>query len=140
MKATTWYKGARRWTSKMSERTAGWGGLSSCAEHREELELQRGGGVSILGGAEELGGGGGCGPTNRTTQLLITHLTRNWQEMFTIWFSLTWPREVCICETYFEVQVVHVFVWGAVDGSFGGELQGVEEIVTLDTEGARQLK
>lgn len=63
----------------------------------EELELQRGGGISILGGAEELGGGGGCGPTNRTTQLLIIHLTWNWQEMFTIWFSLPWPWEVCIC-------------------------------------------
>lgn len=31
-------------------------------EQREELELQSGGGVSVLGGAEKLAGGGGCGP------------------------------------------------------------------------------
>lgn len=36
--------------------------------------------------------------------------------------------------------MVHVFVGGAVNGAFCGELQGVKEIVTLDTEGTAQLK
>lgn len=36
--------------------------------------------------------------------------------------------------------MVHVFVGGAVDGAFCGELQGVKKSVTLDTEGAAQLK
>lgn len=36
--------------------------------------------------------------------------------------------------------MVHVFVSGAVDGAFGGELEGVEERVTLDAEGAVQLQ
>lgn len=53
-------------------------------ERREELELQSGGGVSVLGGAEKLGGGGGCGPTSGTTQLLIIDLTGNRWEMFTV--------------------------------------------------------
>lgn len=47
--AATCYKGARRWMSKMNECIAGWGGSSSCAEHREELELQSGGGVKCPG-------------------------------------------------------------------------------------------
>lgn len=42
--------------------------------------------------------------------------------------------------THFEAEVVHVFVSGAVDGAFGGELEGVEERVTLDAEGAVQLQ
>lgn len=41
-------------------------------------------GLSVLGGAEKLGGGGGCGPTSGTTQLLIIHLSGNRWEMFTV--------------------------------------------------------
>lgn len=36
--------------------------------------------------------------------------------------------------------MVHVFVGGAVDGAFCGELQRVEECLTLDTERAAQLQ
>lgn len=36
--------------------------------------------------------------------------------------------------------MVHVFVLGAVDGSFCGELQGVKEVEALGAEGAAQLK
>lgn len=36
--------------------------------------------------------------------------------------------------------MVHVFVGGAVDGAFCGELERIKETVTLDTEGAAQLK
>lgn len=52
MKATPGHKEACQWMSKTSECTAGCGGLSCCEEHREDGELQRGGGMSILGGAE----------------------------------------------------------------------------------------
>lgn len=47
---------------------------------------------------------------------------------------------ICMRVTHFEVQVVHVLVGGAVDGAFCGELQRVEEILTLHPEGATQLK
>lgn len=38
------------------------------------------------------------------------------------------------------MEVVHVPVRRAVDGSLCGELQGVEETLTLDAERAAQLK
>lgn len=42
--------------------------------------------------------------------------------------------------TYFEMEVVHGFFGGAVDGSLGGELQRVKEFVTLDLERTAQLQ
>lgn len=36
--------------------------------------------------------------------------------------------------------MVHVFVCSAVDGSFGGELQWVKEILTLESERALQIE
>lgn len=36
--------------------------------------------------------------------------------------------------------MVHVFVGGAVDGAFYGELQRVKKGLTLDSEGAAQLQ
>lgn len=42
--------------------------------------------------------------------------------------------------TYFEMEVVHGFFGGAVDGSLAGELQRVKEFVTLDLEGTAQLQ
>lgn len=42
--------------------------------------------------------------------------------------------------TYLEVEGVQGSVRRAVDGSLRGELQGVEEPLTLDAEGAAQLK
>lgn len=118
---------------------------SSCAERREELEHQSSGGVSVLGGVEKLGGGGGgCGTASGSIQLLITHLTGNRWEIFSVSLQPIWPRNPCICAhldvTHFEAQVVHVFVSGAVDGTFCGELQRVKEIVILDAEGATKLK
>lgn len=45
-------------------------------EDRPEPGLQSAGGVSVLGGAAaELGGEGGRGPTVKTPQRLIIHLT-----------------------------------------------------------------
>lgn len=41
---------------------------------------------------------------------------------------------------YFEAEVVHVFVGGAVDGAFHGELEGVKQSLTLNSEGAVQLE
>lgn len=43
-------------------------------------------------------------------------------------------------EPYFETEVIHVAVRGAVDGSLCGELQGVEDSLTLGAEGAAQLE
>lgn len=42
--------------------------------------------------------------------------------------------------TYFEAEVVHVFVCGAVDGALCVELQRVKDGLTLHTEGATQLE
>lgn len=44
------------------------------------------------------------------------------------------------CRAYFEVEMVHGVVGGAVEGAFSGELQGIKESLTLDSEGAAQLK
>lgn len=52
MKATPGHRGACQWMLKTSECRAGCGGLSCCEEQREDGEHQRGGGMSILGGAE----------------------------------------------------------------------------------------
>lgn len=85
-KDTTWYRRhcARcwRWLSISLAEVA-----SSCAELREELQHQSSGGVSVLGGAEKLGGGGGCGTTSGSIQLLITHLTGNKWEIFPVHFT-----------------------------------------------------
>lgn len=45
-----------------------------------------------------------------------------------------------VSETYFQVQVVGGFPGRAVDGSLGGEVQRVKEVVTLDLERAAQLQ
>lgn len=51
-----------------------------------------------------------------------------------------YPGERGRGETHFETAVVHVAVRRAVDGSLRGELQGVEDGLTLGAEGAAQLK
>ena len=49
---------------------------------------------------------------------------------------------MCACGEciYFEAQGVHGVVGGAVERALSGELQGVEELVALDTQRATQLE
>lgn len=43
-------------------------------------------------------------------------------------------------EAYFQVELGDVLVQGAVDGTFGGEVNAVEESVGLGVEGAAHIK
>lgn len=43
-------------------------------------------------------------------------------------------------EAYFKVEVGDVFVQGAVDGAFGGEVHPVEKSIGLGMEGAAHIK